>query len=53
MRTTRLPTVCDSVASHLMSAAVGGVNKFEHVSSLGYQMSVAGGPRDGTLYRGE
>ena len=38
MRTARSPTVYDSVASHLMSVAAGGVNKFEQVSSLGYQM---------------
>ena len=45
MRTARSPTVHAAVASHQMSFLMGRdpVNKFEQVSSLGHQISPAGG----------
>ena len=56
MSTASLPAVCASVANHKLG---GGLS--EQVSSLGYQMLVAGGRalykggavQGGELYRGE
>ena len=43
MHTTRLQTVCASVATTRCHSWGSEVNKFEQVSSVGHQMSTAGG----------